>query len=104
MWGGGAEASRNMKRVLLILLLFLLLGAVVNVGVAWALQLWGRQPIPDPPNIWGQLWLLIPGPFALRRFLRTRRGLCPRCAYPVGESAVCSECGRELPRGVRVGT
>ncbi len=24
------------------------------------------------------LWLLIPGPFALRRFLRVRRGLCPR--------------------------
>ncbi len=39
------------------------------------------------------LWLLIPGPFALRRFLRVRRGLCPKCAYPMGESAVCSECG-----------
>jgi len=43
------------------------------------------------------LWLLIPGPFALRRFLRLRRGLCPKCAYPMGESAVCSECGEELP-------
>ncbi len=37
------------------------------------------------------LWLLIPGPFALRRFLRLRRGLCPKCAYPMGESAVCTE-------------
>ena len=44
------------------------------------------------------LWLLLPGPFALRRFLRVRRGLCPKCAYPMGESAVCTECGRALPR------
>ncbi len=43
------------------------------------------------------LWLLIPGPFTLRRLIRVRRGLCPKCAYPVGEAAVCSECGRELP-------
>ena len=27
---------------------------------------------------------------------RIERGLCPKCAYPVGESAVCCECGREL--------
>jgi len=40
------------------------------------------------------LWLLICGPFALRRFVRVRRGLCPKCAYPMGESAACSECGR----------
>ncbi len=39
------------------------------------------------------LWLLIPGLFALRRFLRVRRGLCPNCAYPTGESSVCTECG-----------
>ena len=44
------------------------------------------------------LWLLIPGPFALRRFIRMRRGLCPACAYPRGESAVCSECGKALPQ------
>ena len=39
------------------------------------------------------LWLLILGPFAVRRFLRLKRGLCPRCAYPIGESSVCTECG-----------
>ncbi len=45
------------------------------------------------------LWLLlIPGPFALRRFLRLRRGLCPKCAYPIGDSFVCTECGCELPQ------
>jgi hypothetical protein len=47
------------------------------------------------------LWLLIPGPFALRRFLRLKRGLCLKCAYPMGESSVCSECGRDLPKRVR---
>ena len=46
------------------------------------------------------LWLLIPGPFALRRLLRVKRGLCPKCAYPMGESAVCTECGRLLPKRV----
>ena len=46
------------------------------------------------------LWLLIPGPFALRRLLRVRRGLCPECAYPIGESSVCTECGRLLPKRV----
>ncbi len=44
------------------------------------------------------LWLAFLGPFALRRFLRVRRGLCPKCAYPMGESAVCTECGIALPK------
>ena len=43
------------------------------------------------------LWLLICGPFALRRVVRARRGLCPKCAYPMGGSAVCSECGKAIP-------
>ncbi len=43
------------------------------------------------------LWLLICGPFALRHFIRVRRGLCPACAYPRSESDVCSECGKSLP-------
>ena len=44
------------------------------------------------------LWLLHYGPFVLlRRVIRQRRGLCPRCAYPMGESAVCTECGKALP-------
>ncbi len=44
---------------------------------------------------------LIWGPFSLRRFLRVRRGLCPTCAYPMGESAVCTECGRDVPKRAR---
>ena len=42
------------------------------------------------------LWLLIPGSFVLRRFVRRRRGLCPACAYPMGDAAVCTECGSNL--------
>ncbi len=37
----------------------------------------------------------------LRRFLRVRRGLCPKCAYPMGESSVCTECGCELAKRAR---
>jgi len=44
----------------------------------------------------GVLWILFCGPFALRRMIRRRRGLCPHCAYPTwggGQSPVCTECG-----------
>ncbi len=50
------------------------------------------------------LWLLIPGPFALRRFIRRRRGLCPKCGYPLGDSSVCTECGHALPQPARAAT
>jgi len=41
------------------------------------------------------LWLLVPGPFALRRLVRHRRGLCLACGYDLthGEHAACPECG-----------
>jgi hypothetical protein len=39
------------------------------------------------------LWMLFTAPFALRRRRRIKRGLCPACAYPVGASDVCTECG-----------
>jgi hypothetical protein len=45
------------------------------------------------------LWLLFaalhPGGFVRRR-IRARRGQCPACAYPVGASNVCTECGRPV--------
>ncbi len=50
------------------------------------------------------LWLLIAGPLVLRWFIRLRRGFCPKCAYPIGESSVCSECGQGLPKRVRPAT
>jgi len=41
------------------------------------------------------LWVLICGPFALRRLIRARRGLCPGCGYDLGhaEHRGCPECG-----------
>ncbi len=47
------------------------------------------------------LWLFIRvGHFyAFRRVIRIRRGLCPACGYPMGESDVCSECGIPLVPG-----
>jgi hypothetical protein len=44
----------------------------------------------------GILWLLFAAPFALRRRRRMKRGLCPKCAYPVGLSDVCTECGKPV--------
>jgi hypothetical protein len=42
------------------------------------------------------LWTMFAAPFALRRRRRIKRGLCPACAYPVGRSEVCTECGCSL--------
>jgi hypothetical protein len=41
------------------------------------------------------LWLLIPGPFALRRLIRRGRGRCPACGYDLKHAAheSCPECG-----------
>ncbi len=43
------------------------------------------------------LCLLWFGVAALRRATRRRRGLCVRCAYPIGDSERCSECGTPVP-------
>jgi hypothetical protein len=42
------------------------------------------------------LWLLFAAPGLIRRRRRIKRGLCPACAYPVGDSAVCTECGKPV--------
>ena len=44
----------------------------------------------------GVLWMLFAGPFALRRMIRRRRGQCPQCAYLIGQSPVCTECGANV--------
>ena len=47
------------------------------------------------------LWGLFAAPFALRRRRRIKRGLCPKCAYPIGDSPVCTECGAAIQsRGI----
>jgi hypothetical protein len=38
-------------------------------------------------------WLLFAAPGRVRRWRRIRRGLCAKCAYPIGTSDVCTECG-----------
>ncbi len=41
------------------------------------------------------IWLVTVGPFALRRLIRHRRGLCAACGYDLrhGEHEACPECG-----------
>ena len=79
---------------------------VRHLNIRWTS--WDRRILPIRP-IWpgfavntifhaGVLWLLVFGPFAFRRLIRRRRGLCPACAYPMGEAGVCTECGRPLPQ------
>jgi hypothetical protein len=43
-------------------------------------------------------WLLIRGPAETRRRWRELRGRCGNCAYPRGESIICTECGADLSR------
>lgn len=45
------------------------------------------------------LWLLFFAPLAARRMIRRRRGLCEKCAYPIGVSPLCTECGAAAPAG-----
>ena len=44
------------------------------------------------------VWLAVPGPLSLRWLLRARRGLCMKCAYPIGAGEVCTECGAAVTR------
>jgi hypothetical protein len=46
------------------------------------------------------LWAIFAFPVTFRRRRRIARRLCPACAYPVGVSPVCTECGVLLPEGV----
>ena len=43
--------------------------------------------------IWWGVSLLFATPFALRKRWRIKRGLCLKCAYPIGTSERCTECG-----------
>ena len=47
------------------------------------------------------LWLFSPGPFALRRFVRRKRGLCVKCSYDLrgNSGAGCPECGWQREAG-----
>jgi hypothetical protein len=41
-------------------------------------------------------WLLCGGPASIRRAWRTRNHQCAACAYPIGTSPVCPECGNPV--------
>jgi len=51
----------------------------------------------------GVLWMLFAAPFALRRMIRRRRGRCALCAYPIGQSPICTECGAAVRATVAQG-
>ena len=42
------------------------------------------------------LWVVFFVPGMVRRRIRRRRGRCPACAFPIGTSPVCTECGKAL--------
>lgn len=44
----------------------------------------------------GIIWVCRRRQIAFRSKLRLKRGLCPNCLYPIGESPKCSECGGAL--------
>jgi len=49
------------------------------------------------------LWLPFGGFRFARLRIRARRGQCPACAYPVGASDVCTECGKTVTRQLAIG-
>jgi len=83
-------------------------------GIAWEWKLASRKSsthLPIKP-LWTGLavdsvvFAIILSGFSimcgrLRGRSRLRRGMCPRCAYPIGTSPNCTECGQLLPMRVR---
>ncbi len=49
------------------------------------------------------LWLVSFAPFTARRLIRRRGGQCAKCAYPIGTSPVCTECGTAVSGGSVLG-
>ena len=42
------------------------------------------------------VWILVAVAEGVCRRQRIKRGLCPACAYPVGASDICTECGKPV--------
>jgi len=42
------------------------------------------------------LFVLVLAPRRIRRIIRARRKQCRNCGYPIGSSAVCTECGKPV--------
>lgn len=80
----------------------------------WLARRTGLQSLPVYPSPFRSMtnmvfWSLVAGaigamPGLVRAHYRRRRGLCPACAYPVGVSPVCTECGQVLRLRVAAGS
>jgi hypothetical protein len=85
---------------------------VVQFWWPWSDPAWATRAAPGPTRSvrWGGLAVdslalglplaaIVYGSFWIRFWIvhrRIRPGLCPRCAYPIGSSAVCTECGKPV--------
>ena len=49
-------------------------------------------------------FVVLAGSMLWRRRRRMARGCCPECAYPVGASVNCAECGTPVPAAARAST
>jgi hypothetical protein len=90
-------------------------GSFVNVGIqVGEIIQWRRQTVLPLLPLWpgfaintifyaAILWVVFFVPGKLRRTLRRRRGLCPACAYQIGASPVCTECGAAIERRLNYG-
>jgi hypothetical protein len=77
-----------------------------GIGPFMVIKNWQRH-LPYKPILTGfaintllfsfVLWILLLLTFKARQWRRSCRGLCPACAYPIGTSPVCTECGRAVP-------
>ncbi len=114
-----------MKRRIVLILLLLVAGAIVNVAATLAWQLVGhevywrafppsRSLSPDEIAAQAHSPLIVANAGTLAAAIvamiwtaalcislrRIKRGLCPKCAFPVGTNQVCTECGAAVPRKV----
>jgi hypothetical protein len=55
----------------------------------------------NTPFYAGVAWFAVASARSFRAWLRSRKGLCPRCAYPRENHAVCPECGTAHRRTMR---
>jgi hypothetical protein len=67
-------------------------------GDPWAFRMLPMKPLwlgfcVNTLAFAGVIYILLAIPAAVSRRRRIKRGLCPNCAYPIGDSDVCTECG-----------
>ena len=90
----------DVRRRLVIIAAFLLAGAVVNVAVMFEwlyLPLWPgfvANILFYPVVLWLVMYHCCGASSCAS--IRRRPSQCVNCGYPIGESPVCTECGREL--------